>query len=138
MEHLRNVKVFTVRCGGELELTTEKMGAHFATKSVTFQFTVAYAHHQNGKSEHYIQTIEEGGQALLANSGLPMSFWLDAALTRQYLVNRLPTSTLPLNITPFESIMDGQKLDLSHLRVWGGDCYVAVPDEVRGKAGPKR
>ena len=26
---------------------------------------------------------------------------------------------------------------MSHLRVWGCDCYVAVPDEVRGKAGTK-
>ena len=57
---------------------------------------------------------------------------------RQYLINRLPTSTLPSNITPFEVIMDGTKPDLSHLRVWGCDCYVAVPDEIRGKAGPKR
>ena len=69
------------------------MDAHFSTKGITLQCTVAYAHQQNGKSEHYIRTIEEGGQALLADSGLPMSFWLDAVLTRQYLVNRLPTST---------------------------------------------
>ena len=138
LERSRNAKVLTVRCGGELELTAGKMGAHFASKGITLQRTVAYAHQQNGKSERYIRTIEEGGQALLADSGLPMSFWLDAILTRQYLVNRLPTTTLPSNITPFESIMGGQKPDLSHLRVWGCDCYVAVPDEVRAKAGPKR
>ena len=27
---------------------------------------------------------------------------------------------------------------MSHLRVWGCECYVAVPDELRGKAAPKR
>ena len=81
--------------------------------------------------------IEEGGQALLADSGLPMSFWLNAILTHQYLVNRLPTSTLPSNVTPFESLTGGHKPDLSHLRVWGCDCIVAIPDEIRGKAGPK-
>jgi hypothetical protein len=130
--------VLTVRCGGELELTAGQMGDHFASKGIVLQRTVAYAHQQNGKSERYIRTIEEGGQALLADSGLPMSFWLDAVLTRQYLVNRLPTSTLPSGVTPFELIMSGRKPDLSHLRVWGCDCYVAVPDELRGKAGPKR
>jgi Reverse transcriptase (RNA-dependent DNA polymerase)/GAG-pre-integrase domain len=130
--------VLSVRCGGELEFTAGKMGAHFATKGIALQQTVAYAHQQNGKSKHYIRTIEEGGQALLADSGLPMSFWLDAVLTRQYLVNRLPTSTLPSNTTPFESLTGGRKPDLSHLRVWGCDCYVAVPAEIRGKAGPKR
>lgn len=82
------------------------------------------------KSERYIWTIEEGGQALLADSGLPMSFWLDAVLTQQYLVNRLPMSTLPVNTTPFEVITGGRKPDLSHLRVWGCDSYVAVLDEV--------
>ena len=114
------------------------MGNHFTSKGIVVQRTVPYAHQQNGKSERYIRTIEEGGQALLADAGLPMSFWLDAVLTRQYLVNRLPTSTLPTNLTPFELITNGRKPDLSHLRVWGCDCYVAVPPEVRPKAGSKR
>ena len=113
------------------------MGDHLASKGIVVQCTVPYAHQQNGKSEHYIRTNEEGGQALLTDAGLPMSFWLDAVLTQQYLVNRLPTSTLPENITPFEVITSGRKPDLSHLCVWGCECYVAVPDELCGKAAPK-
>jgi hypothetical protein len=127
LERSNAVVVLNIRCGGELELTAGKMGDHFASKGIVVQRTVPYAHQQNGKSERYIRTIEEGGQALLADAGLPMSFWLDAVLTRQYLVNRLPTSTLPDNLTPFELITEGRKPDLSHLRVWGCDCYVAVP-----------
>jgi hypothetical protein len=138
LERSTGLAVLTIRCGGELELTAGPMGAHLSSKGIVVQRTVPYAHQQNGKSERYIRTIEEGGQALLADSGLPMSFWLDAMLTRQYLVNRLPTSTLPSNTTPFEVINSGRKPDLSHLRVWGCDCYVAVPNEVRAKAGPKR
>ena len=138
LERSSGAVVLTVRCGGELELTAGKMGAHFTSKGITLQRTVPYAHQQNGKSERYIRTLEEGGQTLLADSGLPMSFWLDAVLTRQYLINWLPTSTLPSNTTPFEMITAGGKPDLSHLCVWGCDCYVAVPDEIWGKAGPKR
>jgi hypothetical protein len=67
-----------------------------------------------------------------------MSFWLDAVLTRQYLINCLPTSTLHKNVTPFEAITNGRKPDLSHLRVWGCECFVAVPNELRGKAAAKR
>ena len=67
-----------------------------------------------------------------------MSFWLDAVLTRQYLVNRLPTLTLPTGTTPFEIIMSGRKPDISPFHGWGCNCYVAIPDELRGKAGPKR
>jgi hypothetical protein len=96
-----------VRCGGELELTAGQMGAHFSSKGIVLQRTVAYAHQQNGKSERYIRTIEEGGQVLLADSGLSMSFWLDAVLTWQYLINHLPTSTLPSNVTPFELLKTG-------------------------------
>jgi hypothetical protein len=138
LERSNGVHVLTIRCGGELELTAGKMGTHLASKGIVVQRTVPYAHEQNGKSERYIRTLEEGGQALLAGSGLPSSFWLDAVLTRQYLCNRLPTSTLPNDITPFESFTNGRKPDLSHLRVWGCDCYVAVPDELRPKAGSKR
>lgn len=138
LERSNDAVISNVRCGGELELTAGQMGDYFTSKGIIVQRTVPYAHQQNGKSERYIRTIEEGGQALLADAGLPMSFWLDAVLTRQYLVNRLPTSTLPDNVTPFEIITKGRKPDLSHLRVWGCDCYVAVPDELRAKAGPKR
>ena len=138
LERSNGVIVKAVRCGGELELTAGQMGDHFTEKGIVVQRTVPYAHQQNGKSERYIRTIKEGAQALLADAGLPMSFWLDAVLTRQYLVNRLPTSTLPEDTTPYEVLMDGRKPDLSHLRVWGCDCYVAVPDELRAKAGSKR
>ena len=138
LERSKGVVVKTIRCGGELELTAGKMGDHFLSKGIVVQRTVPYAHQQNRKSERYIRTIEEGGQALLADSGLPMSFWLDAMLTRQYLVNRLPTSTLSDSLTPYEVLTNGRKPDLSHLRVWGCDCYVAVPDELRAKAGFKR
>ena len=138
LERSSGLRILAIRCGGELELTAGEMGTHLTSRGIVVQRTVAYAHEQNGKSERYIRTLEEGGQALLAGSGLPMSFWLDAVLTRQYLSNRLPTSTLPNNTTPFESLTNGHKPDLSHLRVWGCDCYVAVPPELRPKAGFKR
>ena len=130
LERSKDVVVKTIHCGGELELTAGKMGEHFVFKGIVVQRTVPYAHQQNGKSECYICTIEEGGQALLTDAGLPISFWLDAMLTCQYLVNRLPTSTLPTNVTPYEVLMGGCKPDLSHLCVWGCDCYVAVPNEL--------
>ena len=138
LERSKDVVVWTVHCGGELELTAGKMGDHFVTKGIVVQHMVPYAHQQNGKSERYIHTIEEGGQALLADSGLPMSFWLDVVLTCQYLINHLPTSTLSDNLTPYEVLTNGWKLDLSHLQVWGCDCYVAIHDELHGKAGFKR
>jgi hypothetical protein len=63
--------------------------------------TAPYTHSQAGKAEQYIRMIEDGIQTLIADAKLPPSFWGDAALTYQYLCNRLPTSTLPYGTTPY-------------------------------------
>ena len=81
LERSNAIVVLAICCGGELELTTGRMGDHLASKGIIVQCTVPYAHQRNSKNERYIRTIEEGGQALLADSGLPMVFWLDAVLT---------------------------------------------------------
>ena len=75
--------IVNVRVDGALELTKEKMGEHFTKQGIVTQRTVPYAHQQAGKIEQYICTIEEGGQVLLADSGLPMLFWGWAVLTSQ-------------------------------------------------------
>ena len=113
------------------------MGNHFSKQGIVIQQTTPYAHQQAGKIERYVCTIEEGGQTLLADSGLPMSFWGWAVLTSQYLQNCLPTSTLASDLTPFE-VMTGKKPDLSHLCIWGCQCFPAIPTELRTKAGPCR
>ena len=129
--------VITVRTDGALELCKGELGDHFVNQGIVVQQTAPYAHQQAGKIERYVRTIEEGGQTLLADSGLPMSFWGWAVLTSQYLRNRLPTSTLASDFTPFE-VLTGKKPDLSHLRVWGCQCFPAIPPELRTKAGPRR
>jgi len=136
LERSTGCKIKVVRVDGALELTAGKMGTHLASRGIAIQKTAPYAHPQAGKIECYVRTIEEGGQTLLADSGLSMSFWCDAVLTSQYLRNRLPTSTLAANITPFE-VITRTKPDVSHLRVWGCQCFVAIPDELRDKAGFK-
>ena len=126
-----------VRLDGALEFTAGVMGRHFQSKGISVQVTAPYAHSQNGKAERYVRTLEDGGQTLIADSGLPASFWGDAVLTVQYIRNRVPTSTLPDNKTPFE-VFFGKKPDLSHLRIWGCQCFVAIPSELRTKGGPRR
>ena len=76
-------------------------------------------------------------QTLLADSGLPFSFWGWAICTAQYLRNHLPTSVLPSNITPYKCYHN-KKPDLSHLHVWGCQCFVLIPLERRSKGGPHR
>ena len=128
--------IITVRLDGPLELCKGILGDHFAKQGIVVQQTAPYAHQQAVKIERYFHTIEEGGQTLLADSGLPMSFWGWAVLTSQYLRNRLPTSTLSANTTPFE-VMMGKKPDLSHLRIWDCQCFPTIPLELCTKASPR-
>ena len=66
-----------------------------------------------------------------------MSFWCDTVLSSQYLWNCLPTSTLAVNIMPYE-VFRHSKPDVSHLCIWGCQCFMAIPGELREKAGFKR
>jgi hypothetical protein len=120
---------------GARELSSGEMGSYLRSRGIAVQTTAPYAHSQNGKAERYVRTLEDGAQVLLTDSGLPASFWGDAVLTVQYIRNRVPTSTISNDSTPFE-VFHGKKPDLFHLRVWGCQCFVAIPPELRTKGGP--
>lgn len=122
---------------GAKEFCQGKLEEHFISCGIAMQITAPYAHLQNGKIERYIHTLEDGFHTLLADSGLSLSFWGDAILTVNYIRNRVPTSTLPVNVTPYEE-MEHSKPDLSNLRVWGCQCFIAIPSELRKKGGPRR
>ena len=125
LENETKSRVATVRFDGAPELGSGDMGEHLRRRGVAVQTTAPYAHQQNGKAERYIRTLVDGMQTLLADSKLPPSFWGWAVSTIQYLRNRLPTSVLPVGVTPFEALKK-RKPDLSHLRVWGCQCFVYV------------
>ena len=129
--------ICAVRMDGAPELCEGKMGRHLRGRGISLQVAAPYAHAQNGKVERYIRTLEDTMQALLADSSLPPSFWNWAVSTAQYLRNHLPTSVLPSGVTPFEA-HHHRKPDLSHLRVWGCQCFVLVPPELQTKGGPRQ
>lgn len=54
------------------------------------------------------------------------SFWDDA----------VGTSTLDKDTTPYEMVHK-QKPDMSHIQVWGCQCWIQVPEETRRKFGDK-
>jgi hypothetical protein len=74
---------------------------------------------------------------LLADSKLPLSFWGNAAPTFVYLCNRVTMSTLPEDKTPYKE-MNYSKPDLSHLHVWGCQCFPIILPELRTKGGPRQ
>ena len=99
------------------------------------QHTVQNRPQQNGVAERANRTISEALTAMLAESGLPASFWGEALAYYVHVGNRLPTSAIPGATTPYE-LWHGAKPDVSHLRVWGCTAYVHVQRDKRNSLGP--
>jgi hypothetical protein len=136
-ENLSGNKVRAIRVDNAKEFIEGKMRAELDNAGIAVQAVAPYAHQQNGKIERYIRTISDTAQSLLADSKLPPSFWGLAVLTAVYLRNRIPTKTLPGHITPHEQMMK-EKPDLSMLRIFGCQCFVHQPEEIRGKGAARR
>ena len=69
-------------------------------------------------------TLADGVTAMLAESGLPQTFWGKAVLSLVHILNRSFTSACS-DATPYE-LWYGRKPDVSHLRIWGCTAYVHV------------
>lgn len=66
----------------------------------------------------------------MAQANLPVTFWGDALLTAAYILNRVPSKSVPSTLY---ELWTGRKPDLSHLRPWGLSGFVHVPAQKRGK-----
>ena len=69
---------------------------------------------------------------MLADSGLPKTFWADAAATACYLINRSPSTALNFKVP--EYMWTGYQPSYSHLRPFGCIGYVHVN---QGKLNPR-
>src|SRR5205085_10361622 len=81
------------------------------------------------------RTIMEKARSMLLEASLPESFWAEAVNTAVYLHNRSPTRFLEGKM-PYKA-SNGIKPDLSHLKVFGCDAFLHIPDEKRNKLQSK-
>ena len=81
-----------------------------------------YAHQTNGTAEREIRTIVTIGCSLLHHAKLEKRFWIEAAMTPNYIKNRLPSPKNDHN-TPFE-IVYKSKPNVKHMRVFGCQAYI--------------
>jgi hypothetical protein len=101
---------------------------YMKTHGIILDFTVLYAHQQNGKAECSMHTLLDMGRTMLADSGLPQKYWADAIQTAAYTHNFIPPSNSPPSI-PAE-LWAGKRQDVSHLCPFGSTSYAHVPNEV--------
>ena len=86
----------------------------------------------NGVSERRNRTLLDMVRSLLIHSEIPTSFWGYALETAIYVLNRVPTKSVPK--TPYE-LWTGKKPSVRHLKIWGCPAHVKRmnPDKLESK-----
>ncbi|KAL0373355.1 UNVERIFIED_CONTAM: Copia protein [Sesamum radiatum] len=73
-------------------------------------------------------------RSMMAQANLPISLWRDVILTASYILNRVPSKSIPT--TPYE-LWHGRKPNLESLRPWGSARFVHSTSHKYGKLGPR-
>ena len=144
--------------GGEYGETTLK--EFFAKHGILHKPTQDHTQQHNGHAERAMRTIFEMARCMLQAAKLPPVFWLLACVAAVWIINRtrlvkllpkggqqaasgaaaaagaakgVPQLTM---VTAYEAFT-GQRPSLKHVRQFGCDAYVHVPDAKRSKLDPK-
>ncbi|KAF7346029.1 Retrovirus-related pol polyprotein [Mycena sanguinolenta] len=118
----KKIKVVRIDNGGEW--INKKWETHFKTQGIVLENTTPHSSSQNGPAERGIRTTIELARCLLADSGLPKSFWPLAVQCAAYLQWFHP-KTRTGGVTPYE-LYHSKKPDVAHLRVFGSIAYAKV------------
>lgn len=129
----RKIKIY--RSDNGTEFINNQFDKHLSDVGIKRQTSAPYVHEQLGVAERINRTLMERVRCMLADAGLPKSFWAEAVTTAAYLLNRIPCRE-ETHKTPLE-YWTGEKPNLSHLRVFGSSAMVHVPKEKRDKLDPK-
>jgi transposase InsO family protein len=81
---------------------------------VDAQYTIPGEPEQNGVAERRNRTLMDMVRSMMSNTSLPTFLWGDALKTAAYILNRVPSRSVPK--TPFE-LWCGHKPSLSHFRI---------------------
>ena len=94
---------------------------------IVSQLTAPGTPQQNGVAERRNRTLLDMVRSMMSYSSLPPSFWGYALHTAIYILNVVPSKSVPK--TPLE-LWNGQKPVLRHFRIWGCPAHV-----LKGKTG---
>ncbi|KAL0386675.1 UNVERIFIED_CONTAM: Copia protein [Sesamum latifolium] len=130
VENQREVNLKVFRTDRGREYLSEQFKQICEDKGIIRQLTIPYTPQQNGVAERRNRTLLEMARSMMAQANLPISFWGDAILTAAYILNRVPSKSIPT--TPYE-LWHGRKLNLEGLRLWGSAGFVHSTSHKYGK-----
>lgn len=129
-------RIGTLRSDNGGEYLSKEFQAYTKSKGIRHELTIPHSPEQNGVAERMNRTLLESARSMIAHAGLPNSYWAEAVATAAYVRNRMPTTAIKENITPYERWY-GRKPDVSRFRVFGCMAYAHVPDAQRQKLDKK-
>ncbi|KAK9694716.1 GAG-pre-integrase domain [Popillia japonica] len=128
-------KTVTLRADNGTEFVNSEFKRFLMDKGIQLETSAPYCHEQNGAAEREIRTIVESARSMLYTKDLPLYLWAEAVNTSVYILNRTPNVHTP-NSTPFE-LWTGRKPLLNHLKVFGSEVFMHIPDNLCKKPEPK-
>ncbi|RVW12961.1 Retrovirus-related Pol polyprotein from transposon TNT 1-94 [Vitis vinifera] len=98
------------------------------------KYTLPGTPQQNGVAERRNRTLLDMVRCMLSNSSLPEFLWGEALRTAAYILNQVPSKSVPK--TPYE-LWSGKKPSLHHFHVWGCKAEVRPYNPQSKKLDPK-
>ena len=118
----KNIKTLRADRGGEYNLEIFK--SICMENRTSRQLTMAYTPQQNGVAKRQNRTLLDMVRSTMAHANLLVSFWGDALLTVAYILNRVPSKSVPKTLY---ELWTGRKPSLGDLRLWGSLGHVLIP-----------
>ena len=129
-------KVKRIRSDNGGEFSNKQFRSLLRENTIKYETSCPYSPHQNGSAERAWRSLFEMARCLLLESQLPKELWTYAVMTAAYIRNRCFNARL--GKTPFEALV-GKRPDISHMHVFGSNCYAYVQNakklEARSKQG---
>lgn len=135
-ENFSQQKVAILRVDNAPELTKGALEAQCKHAGITYEKTVPDSPSQNGVAERCNRTLVSMARALLIDAALSEWFWPFAIQAATHIKNRVPHSSLPTNISPFQ-LWYNYKPNLSHLRIFGAPCTSRLLSTPATKFSPR-
>lgn len=135
VENQLESKIKKLRTDNGREYLSNEFVEYMQNCGIIHETSNPYTPQQNGLAERMNRTLMERARCMLLNANLQKCYWGEAVTTAAYITNRCPTRSISY-ATP-EELWSGKKPNLKHLRVFGCEVMVHVPDAKRQKLDPK-
>ncbi|KAI0494798.1 hypothetical protein KFK09_024941 [Dendrobium nobile] len=124
-----------LRSDGGGEFLSNEFTNFLHTHGIQRQLSCPHTLEKNGVAERKHRHLLDLTRTLLHASNLPSTFWSEALATANYVINRLPSTAINLDI-PFQRL-HGRLPDYSILRTFGCLCFPWLKPYAPNKLAPR-